>query len=109
MDYDGETPLGLNPFDLEGCSLDNNKIEVLSGIVQRFWRRMFGKDEEAVRISPHKIHPGLLRHLPATPIPFPLSTATVTGIMRIFAGGRTWRPQYFDLSSFRPVCSEFTR
>lgn len=66
VDYDGETPLGLNPFDLEGRSLDNNKIEVLSGIVQRFWRRMFGKDEEELR-SPHKIHPGLLRHLPAAP------------------------------------------
>ena len=51
VDYDGETPLGLNPFDLEGRSLDNNKIEVLSGIVQRFWRRMFGKDEEEQSVA----------------------------------------------------------
>lgn len=75
VDYDGETPLGLNPFDLEGRSLDNNKIEVLSGIVQRFWRRMFGKDEEeqsvALTNSSRIITPPACR-----PIPFPLSTAT---------------------------------
>lgn len=46
IEYDGESPLGINPFDLEGRELDNEKIESLSNIVQRYWRHILnGKDD----------------------------------------------------------------
>lgn len=45
IDYDGTTPLGINPFDLQGKELDNNELEIISGIVQRYWKHMFSKEE----------------------------------------------------------------
>ncbi len=47
MDYDGKTPLGINPFDLQGRRPDNTDLETISGIVQRYWKHMFtGKEPE---------------------------------------------------------------
>lgn len=45
VDYDGTTPLGINPFDLQGKELDNNELEIISGIVQRYWKHMFSHEE----------------------------------------------------------------
>lgn len=104
--YDGETPLGLNPFDLEGRSLDNNKIEVLSGIVQRFWRRMFGKDEEEQSVALTKF----IQDYYATCLPphsFPSFYRHVTEHYEDICRRKDVDPNYFDLSSFRLICSEF--
>ena len=106
VDYDGETPLGLNPFDLEGRSLDNNKIEVLSGIVQRFWRRMFGKDEEEQSVALTKF----IQDYYATCLPphsFPSFYRHVTEHYEDICRRKDVDPNYFDLSSFRLICSEF--
>lgn len=47
VDYDGKTPLGINPFDLQGRRPDNTDLETISGIVQRYWKHMFtGKEPE---------------------------------------------------------------
>ena len=103
---DGETPLGLNPFDLEGRSLDNNKIEVLSGIVQRFWRRMFGKDEEEQSVALTKF----IQDYYATCLPphsFPSFYRHVTEHYEDICRRKDVDPNYFDLSSFRLICSEF--
>ena len=106
VDYDGETPLGLNPFDLEGRSLDNNKIEVLSGIVQRFWRRMFGKDEEEQSVALTKfIQDYYTTCLP--PHSFPSFYRHVTEHYEDICRRKDVDPNYFDLSSFRLICSEF--
>lgn len=51
VDYDGKTPLGINPFDLQGGELDNNDLETLSGIVQRYWKHMFTKDESEKEVA----------------------------------------------------------
>lgn len=51
VDYDGNTPLGINPFDLEGRELDNGSLEMLSGIVQRYWKHMFTKDESEKEVA----------------------------------------------------------
>jgi len=51
VDYDGKTPLGINPFDLQGKELDNNDLEMLSGIVQRYWKHMFTKEESEKEVA----------------------------------------------------------
>ena len=51
VDYDGRTALGINPFDLQGEELDNGSIEMLSGVVQKYWRHMFTKDESEKEVA----------------------------------------------------------
>lgn len=51
VDYDGKTPLGINPFELQGKELDNNDLEMLSGIIQRYWKHMFTKDESEKEVA----------------------------------------------------------
>lgn len=51
VDYDGRTALGINPFDLQGEELDNGSIEMLSGVVQKYWRHMFTKNESEKEVA----------------------------------------------------------
>ena len=44
-------PWGINPFDLQGGEPDNNDLETLSGIVQRYWKHMFTKDESEKEVA----------------------------------------------------------
>lgn len=106
VDYDGETPLGLNPFDLEGRPLDNNKIEVLSGIVQRFWRRNFRNDEEEQSVALTKVIQDYYALVPP-PHSFPSFYRHVTGDFGDICKRKEIRADYFDLASFKLICSEF--
>lgn len=51
VDYDGKKPLGINPFDLSGENLDNDKIQTLVGIVQKFMRARSLTPEAEVNLS----------------------------------------------------------
>lgn len=51
IDYDGKTPLGINPFDLDNEVLDNEKIQTLLGIVQKFMHKPVLTPEEEITLT----------------------------------------------------------
>lgn len=51
IDYDGKTPLGINPFDLDNEALDNEKIQTLLGIVQKFMHQPILTPEEEITLT----------------------------------------------------------
>lgn len=108
VDYDGNTPLGLNPFDLEDRPLDDNKIEVLSGIIQRFWQRVFGKKEKEQSVALTKFIQDYYANVPA-PHSFPSFYHHVKDNFSDICKRKGVLPKYFDLDSFLLVCSEFLK
>ena len=106
VDYDGETPLGINPFNLEGHTLDNANLELLSGIVQRYWKHMFTGSESEKETALNRF----LQHFFADKreaYNFEAFYHFVVGHYDEILKEEHIPRAYFDLDSFRLNCGEF--
>lgn len=106
IDYDGKTPLGINPFDLEGEELDNNNLEMLSGIVQRYWKHMFTKDESEKEVALTRFIQDYYEHVKEGHN-FESFYHYVVDNFNDILMRKSIRGDYFDIESFKLNCSEF--
>lgn len=106
VDYDGKTPLGINPFDLQGKELDNNDLEMLSGIIQRYWKHMFTKDESEKEVALTRFIQDYYEHVPKGHS-FEDFYHYVDGNYKTILERKNVAGKYFDLESFKLNCGEF--
>ena len=106
VDYDGETPLGINPFDLAGKELDNANLELLSGIVQRYWKHMFTGEESEKETALNRFLQSYYAR-PRTEYNFEAFYRYVTENYDRILEEEKIPAAYFDLASFRLNCGEF--
>lgn len=110
ISYNGREPLGINPFDLEGQELDNEKIESLSAIIQRFWRHILNKPEDAEKkASLDTIIADYYGQHPGKEHSFINFYNHVKNHFVEIADRQSDQDlrRYFDLASFMQICSEF--
>lgn len=104
VDYDGKSPLGLNPFELNGNPLDDAKLEVLSEIVQRLWSQNLKEAEKITALTK------IIRDYYANVYDghsFPSFYQYVVDNFSGICKNNNIREEYFDISSFTLVCSDF--
>lgn len=106
IDYDGRTPLGINPFDLEGRELDNNSLVMISGIVQRYWKHMFTEKESERETALNLFIEDYYEHVPAGHNFEGFYNHVTENYEEILARKHVPRT-YFGLDSFRLNCGEF--
>lgn len=106
VDYDGKTPLGINPFDLQGKELDNNNLEMLSGIIQRYWKHMFTKDESEKEVALTRFIQDYYEQV-AFGHNFEDFYYFVTDNYEEILRRKNIVKKYFDLESFKLNCGEF--
>lgn len=113
IEYDGSSPLGINPFDLEGRELDNEKIESLSNIIQRYWRRILNKQGDAEQKTCLDL---LIRDYYEQQKKQGKKDFSFAAFYRHVIGDfkaicqrhqEVNVEKYFDVDSFKSVCSEF--
>lgn len=106
IDYDGKTPLGINPFDLQGKELDNNELEIISGIVQRYWKHMFTHEESEKEVALTRVIQDYYEHVREGHNFEGFYSYVVTNYNDILL--RQHIPaEYFNLESFKLNCGEF--
>lgn len=106
VDYDGKTPLGINPFDLQGAKLDNNDIEMLGGIIQRYWKHMFTSDESEKEVALSRFIRDYYENVSARHS-FEDFYHYVVGNYKAVLQRTGVSEKYFDLESFKLNCGEF--
>jgi hypothetical protein len=105
VDYDGQSPLGINPFRCDGKP-DNEKIKTLVNLILKFWRMpMIASDTKQV-VSLTKIVQQYYNDV--------LSNHSFPDFYNyvIKKGDSIYKQleiehEYFDLTSFKHICSEF--
>lgn len=106
VDYDGKTPLGINPFDLGGKELDNNDLEMLSGIIQRYWKHMFTKEESEKEVALTRFIQDYYEQV-SSGHNFENFYHYVTENYEEILKRKNVVSKYFDLESFKLNCGEF--
>lgn len=106
VDYDGKTPLGINPFELQGKELDNNDLEMLSGIIQRYWKHMFTKDESEKEVALTRFIQDYYEQV-SSGHNFENFYRYVTENYNDILKRKNVVSKYFDLESFKLNCGEF--
>lgn len=106
IDYDGTTPLGINPFDLEGEPLDDEKLETLIGIVKKFWRMKDLTTDTNQSVSLSKLIVSYYKNVQEYHS-FPGFYTYVKDHFEEICKEEDIDSSYFEIGSFIHVCSEF--
>jgi len=109
VDYDGESPLGINPFLIEkGRAVSKEKIRTLVDIVLKYWRvpSHVGKQETEQIVSITKILSQYYKDV-KTDHSFPSFYNYVKDQGKNLFDKLNIRQKFFDIESFLHVCSEF--
>ncbi|MBW9280234.1 TraG family conjugative transposon ATPase [Bacteroides fragilis] len=106
IDYDGKTPLGINPFDLEGEELNDEKLETLIGIVLKFWRVRNIVEDTNQTVSLSKLILAYYQDCEA-PHSFPGFYTYVKDHFDDICERYNIDKDYFEIKSFLHICSEF--
>lgn len=105
IDYDGQTPLGINPFFIEtGTNITIDKLKTLTTIVLKFWR--VKGDNANQNVSLTKIVGDYYAHV-FTGHSFPDFYSYVKDNYEAIFSRQEISPEHFDTKSFLHVCSEF--
>lgn len=106
VDYDGSSPLGINPFFVEGKEPDNEKIRTLVDLILKFWRTKSIMEDTKQVVSLTKIIRQYYEDVKdnhSFPDFYNYVKKEGTGLYERL----NILPEYFDLESFLHVCSEF--
>ena len=106
IDYDGTSPLGINPFYTAGAQPDNEKIKTLVNLVLKFWRTKSIMEDTKQVVSLTKI----IRQYYEDKTDghsFPDFYEYVRQQGHSLYDRLNILPEYFDIDSFLHVCSEF--
>ena len=106
IDYDGTSPLGINPFYTGGVQPDNEKIKTLVNLVLKFWRTKSIMEDTKQVVSLTKI----IRQYYEDKTDghsFPDFYDYVRQQGHNLYDRLNILPEYFDIDSFLHVCSEF--
>lgn len=106
VDYDGKTALGINPFDLSDGELTNNDLEMLSEIIQRYWKHMFTSDESENEVALTRIIQDYYEHVSSGHNFESFYHYVVDNLDEILLRKHISK-KYFDLESFQLNCGEF--
>lgn len=106
VDYDGTQPLGINPFDLAGQPLTNEKLKTLVNLVLKYWRSPSIMEDTKQVVSLTKIIKAYYENGDER-YSFPGLYAYIKGQGERLYDSLNILPDYFDLNSFLHVCSEF--
>lgn len=105
IDYDGQTPLGINPFFIEkGTTISIEKLKTLTTIVSKFWR--IKGDNVNQNVSLTKIVSDYYAHV-FTDHSFPDFYSYVEANYQAIFSRQEIAPEHFDIKGFLHVCSEF--
>ena len=104
IEYDQNQPLGINPFDLGDRAMTPEKEETLVVLILRFWRNT--STEATLTVALRKI---LAQYYQDTKCghSFQGFYEYVTKNFESLCERCDIKPEYFDIDSFRHVCSEF--
>ena len=91
---------------LQGKELDNNDLEMLSGIIQRYWKHMFTKDESEKEVALTRFIQDYYEHVPKGHS-FEDFYHYVDGNYKTILERKNVAGKYFDLESFKLNCGEF--
>lgn len=106
VDYDGKAALGINPFDLAEGELTNNDLEMLSEIIQRYWKHMFTSDESENEVALTRIIQDYYEHVSSGHNFESFYHYVVENFDTILSRKHISR-KYFDIDSFKLNCGEF--
>lgn len=106
VDYDGKTALGINPFDLQGGELTNNDLEMLSEIIQRYWKHMFTNEESENEVALTRIIQDYYENITSGHNFESFYHFVVDNFNDILIRKHISK-KYFDLESFQLNCGEF--
>lgn len=106
IDYDGSSPLGINPFYTAGKQPDNEKIKTLVNLVLKFWRSKAIMEDTKQVVSLTKIICRYYEDIPDGHC-FPDFYRYVQREGKKLYERLNILPEYFDIDSFLHVCSEF--
>lgn len=106
IDYDGESPLGINPFNLCGKSLDKIKLVTLVEIIFKFWRVPNISADTNQRVSLTKIVEDYYKNIKEGHS-FPDFYLYVKSNYKQIIERQGISEDYFDIASFLHICSEF--
>ena len=106
IDYDGSSPLGINPFYTAGKQPDNEKIKTLVNLVLKFWRSKAIMEDTKQVVSLTKIICRYYEDIPDGHC-FPDFYRYVQREGKKLYECLNILPEYFDIDSFLHVCSEF--
>lgn len=104
VEYDQGTPLGINPFDLDGEKLDSDKEDFLLGLCLRFWRQSAPDVNQTVTLR--KFLKQYYREMKSDNSFEGFYLFVKNNFQRLCLDNAI-RSDYFDIDSFVHVCSEF--
>ncbi len=105
--YHPDLPLGLNPFHINGQTPDFFEVDYIASIIFKCWRIQEFHSDTHVKVSMNKIIKAYYREVST-------GRSFESFYRYVIQGGATLldeldiqHPKYFDLDSFKHVCSEF--
>lgn len=102
-----DTPLGINPFDLDGNDLSNDKLSGLTEIVLKFWRRSIeDRANPTINVSVTKIIQDYYKNIIQGHSFQSFYDYVITNYNEIIKRNDI-EESYFDIKSFKLVCSQF--
>lgn len=106
IDYDGTKPLGINPFVIEGDMPETEKLENLTNLVLRFWRKKDALDNINQRVSVSKLVKSYYLDTKVNRSFISFYNYIKENINRLLKDLEI-ESEYFDYKSFIHVCSQF--
>lgn len=104
IEYDQNTPLGINPFDLEGEKLNPDKEEFLLTLCLRFWQQPPTNANQTVALRKFIKH--YYREIKSGHSFQGLYSFLINNFERLCKENEIINT-YFDIESFKLICSEF--
>ena len=104
IEYDQNQPLGINPFDLGGSPMTPEKEETLVALCLRFWQN--SSTDPNLTVALRKMLSQYYCDV-SQGHSFPGFYTYLTQNYESLCEKCDIRPNYFDIDSFRHVCSEF--
>lgn len=104
IEYDQKQPLGINPFDLDGQPMTPEKEETLVALCLRFWQN--SSTDPNLTVALRKMLSQYYRDTEKGHS-FPGFYTYLTENYEKLCERCDIKPSYFDIDSFRHVCSEF--
>lgn len=104
IEYDQNQPLGINPFDLGGSPMTPEKEETLVALCLRFWQN--SSTDPNLTVALRKMLSQYYCDV-SQGHSFPGFYTYLTQNYESLCEKCDIRPDYFDIDSFRHVCSEF--
>lgn len=104
IEYDQNQPLGINPFELDGMDMTSDKEDMLINLCLRFWRK---PDADANLIVSLRKFIALFYKKVSSGHSFQNFYSFLTTDYQKLCKEIGIKEEYFDIDSFRHVCSEF--